>query len=128
LDKVVVNTDKAPQGRVRLTQAIKVGEYVYCSGQIPIDPKTGRIVNGDIRVQTRQVMENLKAILEAAGSSLSRAVKVTIFMSNLEEDFDGLNRVFNEYFPTDPPARSTVEVSRLVFKEARVEIELIATL
>lgn len=125
--KRVIKTDKAPMGRVPLSQAIQIDNVVYCSGQLPIDPRTGRIISSDIRDQARQVFENLRNILEAAGSSLEKAVKVTIYMTDLAGDFDGFQEVFERYFPVDQPARTTVEVRRLALPEARVEVELIAT-
>jgi 2-iminobutanoate/2-iminopropanoate deaminase len=98
---------------------------VFASGQLGTDPKTGRLAEGGIRAETRQVCENLKAILEAAGSSLDRVVKVTIYMKDVNE-LTEMNEVFSAYFPVDPPARTTFECARLI-RDARVEIEAIAT-
>jgi 2-iminobutanoate/2-iminopropanoate deaminase len=125
---VVIKTDKAPdRGRVRVTQAIKAGGFVFVSGMLGMNPKTGKL-GKDIHEQATLIMENMKNILEAAGSSLDKAVKVTIFMSHLNEDFDTFNKVFYQYFPLEiSPTRSTVEVKSLVFPEARVEMDLIAT-
>ena len=121
--KQVVRTDKAPVPTVPISQAIKAGGMVYCSGFVPADPATGTLVDGDIEAQTTRVMENLKAVLEAAGSSLDRTVKTTVFLAD-RADFAGMNHVFARYFPHDPPARSTVEARLMI--DARVEIELIA--
>jgi 2-iminobutanoate/2-iminopropanoate deaminase len=121
----VVHTDKVPPARVPLSQAIQVGEWIFASGQLGMDPGTGRLVEGGIRAETRQVCENLKAVLEAAGSSLAKVVKVTIYMADLGE-LMAMNEVFSAYFPTEPPARTTFQAAGLV-AGARVEIEAIAT-
>jgi 2-iminobutanoate/2-iminopropanoate deaminase len=120
----VVHTDRVPPARVPLSQAIKAGEWVFASGQLGNDPATRRLAEGGIGPETRQVCENLKAVLEAAGSSLAKVVKVTIYMVDLNE-LMAMNQVFSEYFPVDPPARTTFECTRLV-GNARVEIEAIA--
>ena len=124
MDKRVVHTPKVPPARVPLSQAIKVGDWVFASGQLGMDPKTGRLAEGGIKAETRQVCENLKAVLEAAGSSLARVVKVTIYLADLGELL-AMNAIFNEFFPKDPPARTTFQAAGLV-AEARVEIEAIA--
>jgi len=121
----VVHTDKVPPARVPLSQAIQVGDWVFASGQLGMDARTGRLAEGGIRTETRQVCENLKAVLEAAGSSLAKVVKVTIYMADLGE-LMAMNEVFSAYFPTDPPARTTFQAAGLV-AGARVEIEAIAT-
>ena len=120
----VVHTDKVPPARVPLSQAIKANGWVFASGQLGNDPKTRRLAEGGIGPETRQVCENLKAVLEAAGSSLAKVVKVTIYMVDLNE-LMAMNEVFSQYFPVDPPARTTFECTRLV-ANARVEIEAIA--
>ena len=120
----VVHTDKVPPARVPLSQAIKAGDWVFASGQLGNDPKTRKLAEGGIGPETRQVCENLKAVLEAAGSSLDRVVKVTIYRVDLNE-LMAMNEVFSQYFPVDPPARTTFECTRLV-ANARVEIEAIA--
>ena len=120
----VVHTDKVPPARVPLSQAIKAGEWVFASGQLGNDPTTRKLAEGGIGPETRQVCENLKAVLEAAGSSLAKVVKVTIYMVDLNE-LMAMNEVFSQYFPVDPPARTTFECTRLV-ANARVEIEAIA--
>ena len=125
MQRQVVHTDKVPPARVPLSQAVKVGEWVFASGQLGIDPKTGRLANGGIKAETRQVCENLKAVLEAAGSSLGKVAKVTIYMADLGE-LMGMNEVFGEYFRKDPPARTTFQAAGLI-AGARVEIEAIAT-
>lgn len=120
----VVHTDKVPPARVPLSQAIKAGGWVFASGQLGNDPATRKLAEGGIGPETRQVCENLKAVLEAAGSSLAKVVKVTIYMVDLGELVQ-MNEVFSQYFPVDPPARTTFECTRLV-ANARVEIEAIA--
>lgn len=124
MNKEVVNTGNAPKAIGPYEQAIKVGEFVYISGQIPLDPKTGNLVEGDITVQTRRVMENLKGILEAAGSSVERVVKATVFLKSIG-DFAAMNEIYAEYLGAAKPARSTVAVADLP-RGALVEIDLIA--
>jgi 2-iminobutanoate/2-iminopropanoate deaminase len=124
MNKEVIATANAPEAIGPYEQAIKVGEFVYISGQIPLDPKTGNLVEGDIKVQTRRVMENLKAILEAAGSSLERVVKATVFLKSIG-DFAAMNEIYAEYLGAAKPARSTVAVADLP-RGALVEIDLIA--
>ena len=124
MDKKVVSTEKAPKAIGPYEQAIKVGEFIYASGQISLDPKTGNVVEGGIAAQTRQVMENLKAVLEAAGSSFDRVVKTTVFLKNIG-DFAAMNEVYAEYLGKAKPARSTVAVADLP-RGALVEIDLIA--
>ena len=124
MKKEVVSTANAPKAIGPYEQAIKVGEFVYISGQIPLDPKTGNLVEGDIKVQARRVMENLKAILEAAGSSVERVIKATVFLKSIG-DFAAMNEIYAEYFGTAKPARSTVAVADLP-RGALVEIDLIA--
>jgi 2-iminobutanoate/2-iminopropanoate deaminase len=126
MNKQTVATEKAPKAIGPYEQAIKVGEFVYASGQIPLDPKTGKLVDGGIKEQTCQVMENLKAILEAAGTSLDRVVKATVFLKNIT-DFAAMNEIYAEYFAQSKPARSTVAVADLP-RGALVEIDLVATL
>ena len=124
MDKETVSTDQAPKAIGPYEQAIKVGEFVYASGQIPLDPKTANLVEGDINIQTRRVLENLKAVVEAAGSSLDRVVKATVFLKNIG-DFAAMNEVYAEYLGAAKPARSTVAVADLP-RGALVEIDLIA--
>jgi 2-iminobutanoate/2-iminopropanoate deaminase len=124
MNKETVATDKAPKAIGPYEQAIKVGEFVYTAGQIPIDPQTGNLVEGDIAAQTRRVLENLKSVLEAAGSSLDRVVKATVFLKNMA-DFAAMNEVYAEYLGKTKPARSTVAVAELP-RGALIEIDFVA--
>jgi 2-iminobutanoate/2-iminopropanoate deaminase len=126
MTKQAISTTEAPAAIGPYSQAIVAGSLLFCSGQIALDPRTGTIVEGDVEVQTRQVLRNLRAVLEAAGTSFDRVVKTTIFLTDLE-DFQRVNAIYAEHFPGVPPARSTVQVSRLP-RDVRVEIEAIATL
>jgi 2-iminobutanoate/2-iminopropanoate deaminase len=126
MNKQTVATGKAPKAIGPYVQAIKVGDFVYTSGQIPLDPKTGKLVEGDIKEQTCQVLENLKAVLEAAGTSLDRAVKATVFLKNIAH-FAAMNEVYAEYLGQAKPARSTVAVADLP-RGSLVEIDIIATM
>jgi 2-iminobutanoate/2-iminopropanoate deaminase len=121
-----VATDRGPKAIGPYSQAVRANGFVFLSGQIPLDPKTQQVVEGDAAAQTERVLENLKAVVEAAGSSIQRVVKTTVFLSDMN-DFAAMNEVYSRYFVTHPPARSTVEVSRLP-KNVRVEIDLIALL
>jgi len=121
-----VATDRGPKAIGPYSQAIRANGLVFLSGQIPLDPKTQQLVEGDVAVQTERVLENLKGVVEAAGSSLQHVVKTTVFLADMN-DFSAMNEVYARYFKNHPPARSTVEVSRLP-KNARVEIDLIALL
>jgi 2-iminobutanoate/2-iminopropanoate deaminase len=123
--KHIINTDKAPAPIGPYNQAVKSGHLIYTSGQIPIDPATGLIVPGGIREQSIQVLENLKAVLEEAGSTLDDAIKTTVFLADMA-DFPEFNTIYSEYFGEDnAPARSTVQVAALPIG-ALVEIELVA--
>ena len=126
MPKVIIKTNKAPKAIGPYNQAVKVDEktLIYTAGQIPIDPKTNELVSGGVGSETRQVMENLKSILEAAGSGLDKVVKTTVFLSSMD-DFAVMNEVYEQYLKENPPARSTVEVSRLP-KGVKVEIEAVA--
>ena len=119
-----VHTDGAPNAIGPYSQAIKANGFVFASGQIPLDPARMEIVEGGIREQTKRVMENLRAVLNAAGSSLERVVKTTVYLKDLT-DFSEMNEVYRSFFSDTPPARSTVEVSRLP-RDVRVEIDVIA--
>jgi 2-iminobutanoate/2-iminopropanoate deaminase len=120
----VVSTEKAPKAIGPYSQAIIAGDLVFTSGQIPLDPKTQQIVEGDVRTQAERVMENLAAVLSAAGASFATVVKATIFLTDLN-DFAAVNEVYGKRFPSAPPARSTVQVAALP-RGVRVEIDLIA--
>lgn len=124
MNREVVHTDKAPKAIGPYEQAIKVGGFVYTAGQIPIDPKTGALIEGGVTAQTRQVLENLKAVLEAAGSSMERVVKATVFLRHMA-DFPAMNEVYGEYFSSAKPARSTVAAAELP-RGALIEIDLVA--
>lgn len=124
MNKAIVATDKAPKAIGPYVQAVKVGDFIYTAGQIPLDPATGNLVEGDVAAQTRRVLENLKAVLEAGGSSLDRVVKATVFLKNIG-DFAAMNEVYAEYLGAAKPARSTVAVADLP-RGALVEIDLVA--
>jgi len=124
MNREAIQTDKAPKAIGPYAQAIKVNGFIYTAGQIPIDPKTGNFVEGGINEQTRQVLENLKAVLAAAGSSLDQVVKATVFLRNMA-DFPAMNEVYGEYLGNAKPARSTVAVAELP-RGALVEIDLVA--
>lgn len=127
MQKVIISTDKAPAPVGPYQQAVCANHLIFTAGQIPIDPKTGNLLTGPIGEQTRQVLENLKTILEAGGSSLDRVVKTTVFLKDMN-DFPKMNAVYAEYFRAEiAPARSTVQVARLP-KDVAVEIEAIATI
>ena len=121
-----IKSKAAPEPIGPYSQAIKLGELVFTSGQIALDPKSGEIAGEDIRTQTRQVLENLRAVLESAGASMDTVVKTTIYLKNMG-DFTVVNEVYAEYFSRSLPARSTVEVARLP-KDVKIEIECIAAL
>lgn len=124
MEKAVITTEKAPAAIGPYSQAIRMGNMVFLSGQIPLHPATGEMVKGDIKAQTRQVLENVKCILEAAGSSLNQVAKTTIFMKDLN-DYAAVNAVYQEFFPNKPPARAAIQAARLP-RDAGVEIETIA--
>lgn len=124
MKKRAVSTERAPQAVGPYSQAIVAGDYIFCAGQVAIDPQQGKLIEGDVAVQTGRVLENLRAVLEAAGSSLDRVVKTMVFMVNLD-DFQTMNRVYAEYFQDGPPARSTIQVARLPLG-ALIEIEAVA--
>ncbi|WP_092346927.1 RidA family protein [Candidatus Chrysopegis kryptomonas] len=124
MERKVVYTEKAPKPVGPYSQAIIAGDFIFTAGQIPIDPKTNQVVQGDIKEQTKQVLENLKAVLESAGATFDDVVKVTVYMRDLNE-FSAMNEVYSEYFKNSPPARTTVEVSRLP-RDVKIEIDLIA--
>ncbi len=122
--KNVISTAEAPQAIGPYSQAIEAGGFIFVSGQIPLIPATGEMVDGSIEVQTARVLENLKAILAAAGSSMDAVVKTTVYITNMD-DFAKVNGIYGRYFEANPPARVCVEVSKLP-KNALVEIDVIA--
>ncbi|MBU0754200.1 MAG: RidA family protein [Planctomycetes bacterium] len=124
MGKETVSTEKAPAAIGPYSQAVKWGNLVFVSGQIPLDPQTSALAGDDIKTQTGQVLKNLSQVLEAAGSSLDKVLKATVFMLDLSE-FVPMNEVYASFFKSSPPARAAVEVSRLP-KDVRVEIEAVA--
>jgi 2-iminobutanoate/2-iminopropanoate deaminase len=123
MGKKIIKTSDAPQAIGPYSQAVEAGGFVFVSGQIPLDPKTGAVAAADIKAQAALVLENAKAILLAAGCPLSAVVKTTIYLKNMA-DFATVNEVYGGYFPTDPPARATVEVSRLP-RDVAVEMDFV---
>ncbi len=123
--KEIISTENAPGAIGPYSQAIKSGGLVFCSGQIPIDPATGNFVSDEITSQTEQVLKNMAAVLEAAGTSLDNVVKTTVFLADMGE-FAAMNEVYGRFFSDNKPARATVQAARLP-RDARVEIECIAT-
>jgi 2-iminobutanoate/2-iminopropanoate deaminase len=127
MTKHIVRTEGAPAPIGPYNQGvIAEGKVLFTAGQVAIDPRTGQLDQGDVKAQTRQVLENLKAVLDAAGGSFSDVVKTTVFLKSMD-DFSAMNEVYGAYFKDSSPARSTVEVARLP-RDAKVEIEVIATL
>jgi len=124
MGKRVIHTDRAPEAIGPYSQAIQAGNFLFLSGQIPLDPKTGELVKGDIRQQTQQVLENIKVVLESQKLGMENVVKMTIFLKDIGK-FNQVNEVYATYFPSSPPARSTVEVAKLP-RDAEIEIEAIA--
>lgn len=122
--KQIIQTSEAPKAIGPYSQAVRVGDLVFLSGQIPLDPASGNIVEGDIVVQTRRVMENLGAVLHAAGASFAEVVKTTIFLADLGH-FARMNEVYGSYFASEPPARATVQVGALP-RGVLIEIDMIA--
>jgi len=124
--RTIVETKNAPGAIGPYSQAVKTSSLVFVSGQLAIDPATGELMNGDIQVETRQAMHNLKNVLEAAGSSLQKVIKTTLFIKDMN-NFPVINEVYGDFFQSDPPARACVEVARLP-KDANVEIEAVGLL
>ena len=122
--KEIISTENAPGAIGPYSQAVRAGNIVFLSGQIPIDPQTGEFVSGGVAEQTEQVLKNLSAVLEAAGTSLNNVVKTTVFLADMN-DFTAMNEVYARYFSENKPARATVQAARLP-RDARVEIECIA--
>lgn len=126
MKRETVGTAGAPAAIGPYSQAIRAGDFLFCSGQIPLDPSTGKMVEGGIEVQTERVLRNLEAVLSAGGGSLASVVKTTVYLADLV-DFPAMNAVYGKFFPQDPPARATVEVSKLP-AGARVEIDAVASI
>jgi len=124
MEKKIIHSDKAPAAIGPYSQAVKSGGMLFTSGQIPLDPRSGRVVEGGIRDQTRQALENLREVLASGGASFDDVVKTTCFLNDMN-DFAQFNEVYQEFFKNDPPARSCVAVDRLP-KDVLVEIEAIA--
>lgn len=124
IERTIVSTAAAPAAVGPYSQAVRIGDLVYTAGQIPLDPTTGTMVPGGIEAQTRQVLKNMSAVLDAAGSGMDRIVKMTVFMTDLGQ-FAQMNAIYAEFFPGDPPARSAVEVSALPLG-ADIEMEAVA--
>ncbi len=122
----IIKTDKAPAAIGPYNQAVITGDLVFCAGQIPLDPVTGNVVPGGIEEQTRRVCENIKGVLGAAGTSLNKVVKASVFLKDMN-DFAGMNKIYSEYFTSEFPARSTLQVARIP-KDCLVEIEVVAEL
>jgi 2-iminobutanoate/2-iminopropanoate deaminase len=122
--KKIVKTDFAPAAIGPYSQAVVANGFVFVSGQIPIDPATNQLIDGDIAAQTHQVIKNLQAVLTAAGTSLDGAVKTTVFLADMN-DFGKMNEVYSAYFKECPPARATVQAARLP-KDVRIEIDIVA--
>ena len=120
----IIATEHAPRAIGPYSQAVLANGFAFLSGQIPLDPATNQLVEGDVAVQTARVLENLKAVLEACGSSLDKVVKTTVFLRDMA-DFPGMNEVYAQYFAVNPPARSTVQAARLP-RDVSVEIDAIA--
>lgn len=122
--KETISTERGPKAIGPYSQAVRANGFIFISGQIAFDPASGQLVEGDAARQTARVLDNLKAIVEAAGSSLDHAVRTTVFLKDMN-DFAAMNEIYGRYFPKNAPARSTVEVARLP-RDVRVEIDLIA--
>ncbi|GAA5529865.1 RidA family protein [Herpetosiphon gulosus] len=123
MTREVISTSNAPAAIGPYSQAIAIDGLLFCSGQIPLDPATGQVIEGDVTAQTRRVMENIRAVLTAANTNFEKVVKTTIFLADMN-DFAAVNAVYGEYFPENPPARSTVQVARLP-RDVQVEVEVI---
>ena len=122
--KKIIKTENAPAAIGPYSQAVDLGSIVFCSGQIALDPKSGQVVDGDVKAQTEQVMKNVEAVLTAAGLNFNSVVKTTIFLTDMN-DFGIVNEIYGRFFPENPPARSTVAVAGLP-KGVKVEVEVIA--
>ena len=123
MDKVVIHTTEAPKAMGTYSQGIKSDNFVFTSGQIPINPQSGELIKGDFKSEVKQVLINLNGVLKGGGSSLQQAIKLTVFLTDLSH-FAQVNEIFNEFFPDNPPARSAVQVSALPMN-ARIEIDAV---
>ncbi len=123
MDKVVIHTTEAPKAIGTYSQGIKSDNFVFTSGQIPINPQSGKLIKGDFKSEVKQVLINLNGVLKGGGSSLQQAIKLTVFLTDLSH-FAQVNEIFNEFFPDNPPARSAVQVSALPMN-ARIEIDAV---
>lgn len=123
MDKRAINAGMSAVGPY--SQAVRVGDLVFTAGQIGLDPETRSLVEGGIQSETRQALQNLRTVLEAAGTSMDRAVKCTVYLVDIDREFEPMNEVYKTFFPTDPPARAAVQVAAL-YGSARIEIDLIA--
>ncbi|HET7265406.1 MAG TPA: RidA family protein [bacterium] len=126
MSKRIVRTEEAPEAIGPYSQGVVAGGFVYTAGQLALDPKTGQLVPGDVRIQTKRVMENIKAILESAGTSFANVVKTTVFLRDMN-DFGAMNEIYGSYFQENPPVRSTFQVAKLP-RDGAVEIEVVALL
>ena len=124
MKRQIISTDHAPAAVGPYSQAVRAGNIIYTAGQIPLVPETGQLIEGDIKAQTGQVMQNLSQVLKAAGSSFDNVIKTTIFLTNMA-DFAHVNEVYGSFFTADPPARSTVAVAQLPLGDG-IEIEVVA--
>lgn len=123
MDRVVIHTNEAPKAIGTYSQGIKSDNFVFTSGQIPINPQSGELIKGDFKSEVKQVLINLNGVLKGGGSSLQQAIKLTVFLTDLSH-FAQVNEIFNEFFPDNPPARSAVQVSALPMN-ARIEIDAV---
>ncbi len=121
-----IRTDQAPQAIGPYSQGIRAGDFIFCAGQVGLDPASGKLVEGGVEAQTRRALQNLSGVLQAAGSAMNGIVKTTVFLANMD-DFQKMNAVYAEFFSANLPARATVQVARLP-RDAAVEIEAIAVL
>jgi 2-iminobutanoate/2-iminopropanoate deaminase len=124
MSKEIITTDDAPKAIGPYSQAVRAGDFLFCSGQIPMDPETGELITGDIGPQTERVLKNIQAVLRAAGADMDQVIKCTVFLAHMD-DFAAMNEVYGRFFPESPPARAAVEVSRLP-RGVAVEIEAMA--
>ena len=126
MQRQAVQSAQAPKAIGPYSQGVRAGDFVFCSGQLGLDPASGNLVEGGVEAQTRRALQNLAGVLQAAGSSMNQVVKTTVFLANMDE-FQEMNAVYAEFFPSAPPARSTVQAARLP-RDAAVEIDVIATM